>query len=139
MKNWFIAGSSSSRTVTVRSQSENYLAFSDDFSEKDEILNEPPSKSKSQNDKITLSSSSEGSLPSSSSSASPFNSQNHHFKETMGAYPKLSWQRRYLLLPSYTLIFMAVLPFIQGCLYTVGYRVGKRVLKIVINSSKYEN
>lgn len=129
-----MAGSSSQ---TVRSQSENYLAFSDDFSEKDEILNEPPSKSKSQNDKIILSSSSEDSLP--SSSASPFNSQSHHFKEMMGAYPKLSWQRRYLLLPSYTLIFMAVLPFIQGCLYTVGYRVGKRVLKIVINSSKCEN
>lgn len=129
-----MAGSSSQ---TVRSQSENYLAFSDDFSEKDEILNEPPSKSKSQNDKIILSSSSEDSLP--SSSASPFNSQSHHFKEMMGAYPKLSWQRRYLLLPSYTLIFMAVLPFIQGCLYTVGYRVGRRVLKIVINSSKCEN
>jgi len=122
MGNWFF-GSAVSRSRY--SQSENCLAFSDDFSEKDEIVIESGSAANLKDKAVALSSTSEYSLPPSIVTETA--------SSQARAYPQLSWQRRCLLLPSYTLIFMALLPFLQGCLYTVGYRVGKRVLKIVIN------
>ena len=45
----------------------------------------------------------------------------------------LSWQRSWLLIPSYSLIFLTVLPFVQGCLYTIGHRLGKKTLKFIFN------
>lgn len=47
----------------------------------------------------------------------------------------LPFLKRWLVLPACTLTFMVVLPFINGCLYTIGYRIGKRVLKIILNKS----
>lgn len=46
---------------------------------------------------------------------------------------KLSWQRSWFLIPSYSLIFLTVLPFVQGCLYTIGHRLGKKTLKFIFN------
>ena len=119
MKKWFL-GSGSKTNLPQCSQSENCLALSDDFSEKDEIMIGSESKSFTK----TVLSSSDDSVSN--------EVQSQRRSQTICAYPQLSWARRYILLPSFTFIFMAVLPFIQGCLYTVGYRIGKRVLKIVL-------
>ena len=136
LKNWFLGTDTNSRSnkssvLNSRySQSENCLALSDDFSEKDEIVLEGGKKAVAVT-KTVLSSSSGDSLPQSIETQSC--SYSVAYSQSF-AYPRLSWQRRYFLLPSFTLIFVAVLPFIQGCLYTVGYRVGKRVLKIVLKA-----
>ena len=130
-KNWFLATSSNSSSGSgskcnkkSMSQSGNCLALSDDFSESALIRSESAKT-------ILISSSSSSSSESciNSIKSSSTSIPTHHILTS----PRLSWQRRYLLLPSYAVIFMAILPFIQGCLYTVGYRVGKRVLKIVFN------
>lgn len=47
----------------------------------------------------------------------------------------LSWQRNWLLIPACSLIFLTVLPFLQGCLYTIGYRLGRKTLKLIINKT----
>ncbi len=42
---------------------------------------------------------------------------------------KLSWCRTIFQLPLLAMITLGVLPLIQGCLYTIGYRYGRRFLQ----------
>lgn len=41
---------------------------------------------------------------------------------------RLNWWRRYIQIPSLAIVALAVLPFVQGCLYTIGYRYGRRLI-----------
>lgn len=42
---------------------------------------------------------------------------------------RLSWPRRFFQVPVLAVITLGVLPFIQGCLYTIGYRYGRRLIQ----------
>lgn len=121
--NWILAHS--------HSQSENCLAVSGDFSSDHESAseqfdNDSGEISSSPLDKKHLSASS------SSTKSQTVSSLRVNFNPLATHYT-LSPLRRWLLVPSYTLLFMVVLPFINGSLYTIGYRIGKRALKAVLN------
>ena len=128
-----------------QSQSEPCLAFSEDFSgdSQDDNLNLGMDENQNQQSftqKYFLSSTTTATTTSddriiSSSTSSSVSSLKLSFS-SHPSLPKslnLSWQRKWLLIPGYTVIFMAVLPFVQGCLYTIGYRAGKTTLKFILN------
>ena len=120
-----------------QSQSDNWLAVSGDFSECGVVDVEVQSEIV----KKHLSSSSSHSQSPEKQSQHP-----HHrslsksqsvssLSLILSPHPvyTLSPLQKWLLLPSYTVTFLAILPFINGCLYTVGYRIGRRVLKSLLN------
>lgn len=76
-------------------------------------------------------------LSSSSSNSASINTSNS--VSSLNPIPTvlpLSPYRKYLLIPTCTIVFMAVLPFLQGCMYTFGYRMGKRVLGVILTRFK---
>lgn len=42
---------------------------------------------------------------------------------------RLAWPRRLIQLPLLALVSLGFLPFLQGCLYTIGYRIGRRMIQ----------
>ena len=141
MMNWMMR-------MASQSQSENCLAVSGDFSDHEEedgvggndlevelLINEQETKIDFIKHRLSSSSSSTSppstTAPSKSRTASSL-SLNLNLPQTTDLY-NLSPLNRWLILPSCTLTFMVILPFINGCLYTVGYRIGKRLLKIILN------
>jgi hypothetical protein len=133
MMNWMMK-------MTSQSQSDNFLAvsgdFSDDNSNEDLLLNEEQQEMfiKRRLSSSSASTPSSTSLKSRTISSLSLNlNQNSHPQTT--CFYTLSPLKRWLVLPSCTLTFMIILPFINGCLYTVGYTIGKFILKMVLNKS----
>ncbi len=76
-------------------------------------------------------------LSSSSSNSTSINTSNSVSSLTpIPTVLPLSPYRKYLLIPTCTVVFMAVLPFLQGCMYTFGYRMGKRILGVILTRFK---
>lgn len=49
---------------------------------------------------------------------------------------RLCWWRRWIQIPSLAVVALAVLPFVQGCLYTIGYRYGRRLITHYLTNNK---
>lgn len=130
--------------MTEQSQSENCLAVSGDFSGNDSVCGNDFENliQEEQFIKQRLSSSSSSASPPATASTSlksrtvsSLSLNLSHPNSTTSNFYTLPFLKRWLVLPACTLTFMVVLPFINGCLYTIGYRIGKRVLKIILNKS----
>lgn len=137
--------------MASQSQSENCLAVSGDFSDHEvdgsgqgsenyndlevELLNyEQESKIDFIKHRLSSSSSSASPLRNAASSKSrTVSSLSLNLNPQITSLYTLSPLKRWLILPSCTLTFMVILPFINGCLYTLGYRIGKRLLQIILN------
>lgn len=130
------------KSLFFNSQSNPGLAVSGDFSDEEEEFRITEEDQIISSTSIITScpissESNPSSCPSSSSTSSKLKMK---LKSTSPSPPppqtlklKLSWQRTWLLIPTYSLIFLTVLPFVQGCLYTIGYRLGRKTLKFIIN------
>lgn len=142
MMNWMIR-------MTEQSQSENCLAVSGDFSGNDSVCgNDLEVESLIEEEqfikqRLSSSASSASSSVSTTATAASLKSRTvsslslnlSHPNSFSSNFYTLPFLKRWLVLPACTLTFMVVLPFINGCLYTIGYRIGKRVLKIILNKS----
>lgn len=131
--------------MAEQSQSENCLAVSGDFSDSDssigcendlevELLNEEQQfiKQRLSSSSSSSDTSASASLKSRTVSSLSLSLNPNLFHPQATALPAL---KRWIVLPACTLTFMVVLPFINGCLYTIGYRIGKLVLKMILNKS----
>ena len=122
-----------SKWIMEASGSEPCLGVSNDFSGEDLVLGERECEGQDDNDNISTSSSISN-ISLISSNSSPYYPTPRRTLSLNLTYPQLKWHHKYLLIPSYTLIFVALLPFIQGCMYTIGYRIGKRTLNYVLQN-----